>query len=183
MRNKASRRLIIDADVAQSSGQAAAVDPTSVKCRQFLQSALDICHRVVLTPAILDQWKQHKSRFARAWLSSMWARKKVDRLSPSLDDRLRSAVESVGMSEKHRRVLMNDLHLVEAAIATDGIVVSRDDTARDLFRAASATLGRLRRIVWVNPADEADPSEWLAKGATAEEGRMLGKQVANGEFC
>jgi len=87
------------------------------------------------------------------------------------------------MSEKHRRVLMNDLHLVEAAIATDGIVVSRDDTARDLFRAASATLGRLRRIVWVNPADEADPSEWLAKGATAEEGRMLGKQVANGEFC
>lgn len=56
--------------------------------------------------------------------------------------------------------MAKDLFLVEAALATDGIIVSRDDVAREYFRRAAAETDRLKSVIWVNPATD-DLSLWL----------------------
>jgi hypothetical protein len=80
MPTKISRRLVIDASVARSSGGEAATYPTSKHCRDFLKATLKICHRVVMTPDIMEEWRAHQSGFARRWRVSMEARKKVERM-------------------------------------------------------------------------------------------------------
>src|SRR5262245_32848483 len=83
MTAKSSRRMVIDASVARASGGRGAVSPTSNNCSDFLQTVLVVCHQIVLTTEILEEWQKHKSRFASRWLASMLARKKSekDRLS------------------------------------------------------------------------------------------------------
>jgi len=71
--------------------------------------------------------------------------------------------------------MLKDLILIEAALASDKTVVSRDDTVRRLFRANLARLRALRPVVWVNPErpDEA-AVDWLRSGAKPERRRQLG---------
>ncbi len=48
--------------------------------------------------------------------------------------------------------MLKDLRLIEAAIATDKIVISLDDnTARKFFIRAASQVDKLKNIVWVNP--------------------------------
>jgi hypothetical protein len=66
---KHSKRIVVDASVARSAGQSQ--HPTSSACRDVLDSMLSICHRVVFTQAILDEWAAHQSRYAVQWLAAM----------------------------------------------------------------------------------------------------------------
>jgi len=68
-----SKRLVIDASVARSSGGEDATYPTSVHCRDFLQAVLDICHKFVMTPDIKQEWDKHQSIFALRWRRRMVA--------------------------------------------------------------------------------------------------------------
>jgi hypothetical protein len=73
--------------------------------------------------------------------------------------------------QQHQRdtaEMTKDLCLIEAALATDKIVISLDDnTARKFFSEASVKIDELKDIVWVNPdkVDEEQPIEWLRNGA------------------
>jgi hypothetical protein len=100
-----SRRLVIDASVASAAGQTMA--PASRRCREFLQAFLCISHRAAMTPLLREEWKRHQSLFARARLAAVTSEGKVQ------------AVPDAGRGA-----------LVKAALATDKIVVSLDDTAR-----------------------------------------------------
>lgn len=103
---KSSRRLVIDASIARASGGPGAVSPTSKNCSDFLQAALDICHRVVLTTEILEEWNRHKSKFASRWLASMFARKKANLIESTEDQNLRHIewLEAGARYEKGRRI-------------------------------------------------------------------------------
>jgi hypothetical protein len=68
---------VIDASIAHAAGEVS-MHPTSRNCREFLQAVLVICHRMVLTPRIQQEWSKHESRFARTWRKSMMARKKIE---------------------------------------------------------------------------------------------------------
>lgn len=72
--------------------------------------------------------------------------------------------------------MLKDAHLLEAALATDGIVASRDEKARAAFRAASEVVSLLRQVVWLNP-DRAEEGAipWLEAGAPSEPSRRLKK--------
>ena len=52
--------------------------PRPSNCCEFLQAVLDVCHRMVLTAPIREEWNKHQSRFARTWRVSMMARKKIE---------------------------------------------------------------------------------------------------------
>ena len=70
-----------------------------------------------------------------------------------------------------------DLHLIEAALATDRTVASVDKKVRAFFsgEASACQVEELRTIVWVNPElEEETPILWLERGAPAEPERMLG---------
>ena len=68
-----------------------------------------------------------------------------------------------------------DLHLLEAAFATDRLVASQDERAHAAFRRVSGRVREIQSIVWVNPTREAEaPVDWLRSGAVAESSQQLG---------
>jgi hypothetical protein len=86
---------------------------------------------------------------------------------------------SENLTEKKRLEVKKDIHLIEAALSTDKIVVSLDDnTARRFFTLAAQgveELSELKAIAWVNPdKPEETPIAWLKGGANPEPERLLG---------
>ncbi|MEQ9669765.1 hypothetical protein [Coleofasciculus sp. G2-EDA-02] len=172
-----SKQLVIDASVARSSGGEDATYPTSVHCRDFLQAVLDICHKVVMTPDIKQEWDKHQSTFALRWRRRMVAKGKFVFLNVPLDKELWDKIDQIAATNRQRAEMFKDLRLLEAAIATDKTVISLDDnTARTFFSQAAVEINALKEIVWVNPdkVEEETPIEWLERGAKPESDRLLG---------
>ncbi len=169
-----SKRLVIDTSVARASGGEDAVYPTSSNCRNFLETVRCVCHQIVLSDELREEWKRHWSDFTRKWRVRMAARKKIFRVPDTDDKTLRDKIRASSCSDKDREAMLKDVFLINAAVATDHTVVSLDDSARSLFAKASNETGELRDIVWVNP-DRSDetPLDWLEDGAEPEEDRML----------
>lgn len=177
MTRQTSKLLVIDASVARACGGKDATYPTSKRCRDFLQAVLLICHQIVMSPEIFEEWKKHESNFARKWRVSMVARKKLSYhpREAVLNNQLLARVEKAARSENNRRAMVKDFRLIEAAIVTDGIVVSLDDAVRKLFGDAAKSINELRYIVWVNPSVEKEQAiQWLENGAATETNRQLG---------
>ena len=174
MAKRTSRRLVIDASVMRAAGGEDATFPTSKNCRDFLKAVHTICHRVVMTPEIRDEWKRHMSRFSRKWRVSMEAKKKVCRIDPVPDDDLCGRILDTASSQKEQDALQKDLRLVEAALAADNSIAALDDTAQRAFRKAANSVREIRQIVWVNPDKTAKRVlAWLDEGAKIERGRQL----------
>ena len=172
-----SKRLVIDASIARSSGGAEATFPTSKHCRDLLQAVLRICHRIVMTPKIKTEWDEHQSNFARRWRVSMESRKKVCHLESvpesGLGDKIRGSAQIHGQQE----AMLNDLHLILAALETDRVVISLDEQARAYFGQSAVRIGELRAIAWVNPDSVDDQAiGWLEAGASPEKKRQLGSR-------
>jgi len=127
-----------------------------------------------MTKAIGSEWDRHASKWTRKWRVSMDSQRRVYRPDLKSDDILRIKIEDKTSNEGDFDEMLKDLHLIDAAMATDRSIVSLDDTVRKLFADLSDMVGELRNIVWVNPAEENErPVEWLLDGAPAEEERLL----------
>ena len=175
MRSRDSKRLVIDTDVAQASGDEDATDPRAINCRDFLKEAMSQDHRVVMTRKISDEWKRHQSRFAFEWRVSMDARRRIDRIDPPEDTELRDKVTNTASDENEIEAMEKDFHLLQAALTTDQTVISLDETVRQLFKQASQQVGEIRGVIWVNPdrTAEEQPIIWLQNGAPPEGHRRL----------
>ena len=175
MRSRDSKRLVIDTDVAQASGDEDATDPRAINCRDFLKEVRSQEHRVVMTREISDEWKRHQSRFALEWRVSMDARRKIDRINPPEYEDTQAKVTNTASDEDEIEVMEKDFHLLQAALATDQTIISLDETVRQLFKQASQQVGEIRDIIWVNPdrTAEEQPITWLQNGAPPEPHRQL----------
>jgi len=173
---KFSRRLVIDSDVMQSAGGAKAGDSTSIRCREILRTILKVCHRVVETPEIVEEQRRHLSRFSRTWLVHMNGPKKVDDLGSVKNPVLRSRIRKrLRLKPKQYQALLKDLFLIEAALVSDKIVISREEEVRRLLGQAAQELPELGDITWVNPDDPAfDCIVWLEQGAKPVKECFLG---------
>lgn len=145
--NRRSRLLVVDASVAQSAGETK--HPVSSCCRDSLLAVLTICHRVVITEAIQEEWGHHMSRFTRKWFRSMVARKKVHRCEGVLPSHIDETCE--GLSATEQDGLRKDLLLIEAACAGDGIIVTRDDVIQAIWAKCHGRFGIPKPIRWINP--------------------------------
>jgi hypothetical protein len=180
MLKKDAKRLVIDPSVLLSASTTQ--HPISSACRGFLQDVLEISHHVVLTEHIRFEWMERPlergmrpSRYSLTWLASMHARKKVCRLRNCEDPGLRDRLAELDVIERDRILMEEDTHLLEAALATDRTVVSRDDTVRGLFCQACGTVKALRPVIWVNPVTQNEhTTEWLRTGAEARLDWQLG---------
>lgn len=170
-----SRRLVIDASIARAAGGTEATYPTSKHCRDFLKATLTICHRMVMTPEIEDEWKAHQSKFASKWRRYMEGKKKIYRPTNTVNERLRAKLARIPVSSTTKAAMLKDIHLIEAALATDEIVISLDEKVRNFFKASAATLGESKTAVWLNPDKEEEaPIAWLENGAKPEKHRLIG---------
>jgi hypothetical protein len=115
---------------------------------------------------IAGEWKKHQSRFASSWLVAMQSKGKIVRIEIPEDSTLPEKLEQLEVGEKGIKAMLKDVHLVEAARQTDLRIVSSDEAARKLFRAASEHIDELKPIHWVNPTIQEDNCiVWLQAGA------------------
>lgn len=170
-----TKRLVIDADVARAAGSEEATAPRAKDCRDFLQEVKLQNHRLVMTREISEEWKNHRSRFARGWLVSMYASRSVERVNPSPNNTLRNKITTTTSNQAAINAMEKDYHLLEAALATDKTIISLDETSRNLFKRAAQQVGDIRNIIWVNPekTGEEGPITWLQQGAMPEQHRQL----------
>lgn len=166
MKKSTSKNLVIDASVARASGGEIAVHPTSTITRNFLNTVSAMCHKVVMTPAIRNEWNQHQSSFSRKWRSSMIARKNVILLNIEERHDIRQPIELEDVTPEQKDAMLKDCHLLEAAIATDKQIVSLDDKARKLFVGLSHRVTSIQDIMWINPVSDTEKvMTWLEGGS------------------
>lgn len=170
-------RLVIDASIARAAGPELATYPTSVRCRNFLQTVFDTRHKMVMTPAIREEWNKHASTFARSWMVNMRRFKRIADVSISPNTaNLRNEIDYERVqSEKQCEAMHKDCRLLEAALETDKRVASLDETVRTLYHSLAARLAYLREVIWVNPDKlEEECIAWLKGGAKSDPFRCLG---------
>lgn len=142
--------LVVDACVAMAAG---ATEGRAGQCRRFLLEMYGGLLLFVLSPAIRKEWDEHQSSFARSWRVRMYGRRLVRSINPPCDTQRRAAWSKVHSGARAQEALLKDAHLLEAAIATDRIVVSCDKTARQLYGLSAQTAPELKQVVWLDPDD------------------------------
>jgi predicted nucleic acid-binding protein len=171
-----SRSLVVDTSIFRSAGRTD--NPESSRSREILDGIMKICHKVVFTPYIYSEWRKHRSNFSSTWLASMTARKKITRLKDEevRNDQLRLQIDKLSLSDKLGNAIDKDLPFVEAAIATDKTIISRDEKMKEILCGISKNISILKEIAWVNPITEERESisDWLSNGANLEKDRCLG---------
>lgn len=167
MAKKTSRRLVVDASVAQSAGSDFATHTTSTDCRAVLRVALSVCHTAVFSSEITSEWDKHQSVYAREWRVLMESRRKVVKTEKSSwQTRIHAAIHSTLLNQKDIAAALKDAHLVDAALQADGLIISSDDVAKSLFVHVSENMREIGHLIWLNPnCDKYDVLEWLKSGA------------------
>jgi hypothetical protein len=116
-----------------------------------------------MTAELGGEWDKHQSLFALKWRARMRRQAKIVDIVDVDNANVRTQVT---MSP----AVMKDLHLVEAALATDKLVVSLDDRARAELRVEAT-----KDVTWVNAvADGGHAIYWLRTGANPVERWKLG---------
>jgi hypothetical protein len=145
---KQGRLLVVDASVAQSAGETE--HPVSSACRKCLEAIRLICHRVVVTPDIQEEWDRHMSRFTRKWRRSMAARRKPVRcLDPA-----NVSLDLDGYATSARSAIEKDLRLLQAALAADRVIVTRDESLRVALEGRPDGAALAGTIKWINPVTD-----------------------------
>ena len=175
-KKKAPKCLVIDTDIARAAGGGNKQREPSKSCRLFMDIMLDHTeHKVVLTRAIQEEWNNHQSIATLTWRRTMIAQKRICLIHAPADARLRQKVEECASSENKRKAMLKDIHLIEAAVQADKIVISMDETVRQCFREIIHNIRPLAFVAWVNPCIiEETPLDWLQNGAELERERLLG---------
>jgi hypothetical protein len=171
-------RLVIDTSILSAATDRESEDPIPGSCAKLLTDVYRICHQVVFTSESLMEWNNRRSNFAKRWRVWMEGEKKVHRLDDSCrDEELRGACErlfSDGDGPDVWEEVEKDLHLVEAALATDKIVLSLERRIYECFQWACSRRGAriLGEIYWFNPVHEAAEVRRLLNGDLPQSSRL-----------
>jgi ATP:corrinoid adenosyltransferase len=143
----------------------------------FLLAVLSMGHKIVVNPEMKAEWDKHESKFFRKWRVTMVAKRKfiyVDEDDRDFSD-IKAQIESLAKTYENREAMEKDCFLLELALLYDQIVVSKDETVRDLFRQVSAQVKEIRVVNWINPIKpEETPIAWLNEGANLDYKRSIG---------
>ncbi len=176
MRSKDMKQIVVNASVAKAAGGKDATASVSINCTEFLETFRDNTpNHVVMTLELSEEWDEHQSNFAAAWLANMIATKRFHYIVSLQDRALYEEIVTIANQEKDINAMLKDLHLLQASLETDKTVISLDETVRILFAKVSQQVGEIRNIIWVNPekTEEEQPITWLKNGAPPETHRQL----------
>ncbi len=165
-----SLSLVIDADIARSAGTTE--HPVSSSSRNVLDKSLEHGHHILMCSLLLAEWKKHNSLYARKWLASMFARRRVTMTNEK--DAIRSCIADANQDEKPTNICLKDAHLIDLAIEKDRLVISNDGTARENFLLFVPFCGELKTIVWLNAVTDREFLEgYLETQCLVPEGYFL----------
>ena len=90
---------------------------------------------------------------------------------------LAGALAGLAVPVAEQKIMLKDCHLLEAALASEQRIISKDEEAYFHFYHASGKISQLRMLVWASPMRDADEcADWLAAGAKAETKRKIGRR-------
>lgn len=160
--------LIIDTCVLCAAGEPKSRDTCSQRSRRILEAILENKgHSLVISREICDEYRRCNNRFSKTWLYTMKMEHRWVPLKNTKDMELRNEIKS-GVETIHHnskvddvcRVIKKDLHLVEAAIRTDKLILSEEKKFRDHIRRIASnpcclTNSRecLGCVIWLRPSD------------------------------
>lgn len=147
-KKRKSRRLVVDACVARAAGDTE--HPVSSACRFFLEEVLRICHHTVMTDELNREWKRHQSKFTQKWRAAMTARKKA----PCAVAAPKLPIDFSGCADKTKEAIEKDRCLIEAARATDHIIVTLDKAFQEALMAVPDGRKLAKDVTWVDPVTD-----------------------------
>lgn len=159
-----SRRIVVDTNVARSASESE--HPVSDACRRVMEAMMAQQHRVVLSATQYWEWQKHQSGYSKNWLARMMGKKLHVVLNPEPDSGLTHKIHTLDCTDKARKEMLKDVHLLESALATDYAVVSQETNVLALFTAHAELMQIPQPVAWVNPAADATSClAWLEGGA------------------
>ncbi|SEH04160.1 hypothetical protein [Candidatus Venteria ishoeyi] len=141
-------KWVIDADIAHSSGTTE--HPISRSCRLFLDFVRKQGYFIVMNKELMNEWNQHKSIYAKKWLVSMYARKKIIRHNDGKFD-FEQKIASSSLRNKQKNAALKDIHLLNASRSYGKTIASGDDAAREIYVILAASHKEIAEFLWVNP--------------------------------
>jgi hypothetical protein len=111
----------------------------------------------VLSRDLEREWERHASEFSRMWWTRMKRKGAIAELGPCQNQALRGDIEACAEPEPLKQAMRDDVHLVEAALATELRIVSLDTEARDLFQRLQTSVQLVSQISWIDPRDGPRP--------------------------
>jgi hypothetical protein len=142
------QNLVIDADIMRAASTSEA--PFASNAKKALDAIRDGKHRMVWYGPLLAEYKKHESRYSATWRASMISRRLHRYWEHCEDATLRKTLVDAQPKDAFSQevAVLKDTHLLEAAAATGGRIISKDATARNLFRRACPDLGSHKKILW-----------------------------------
>jgi hypothetical protein len=171
-----ARHLVVDADVLQSASEKSG-DAKAVACRKALEAIRQVRHFVVQTPRLEEEWDNHASEYSLDWLVQMESRRRVVHAAQEPETGLQGALQKLVVTPEVLAIMVKDCHLLEAALAADRVVISKDEKAYAHFYRASDSIRQIRPVMWASPMRVADEcATWLLAGAKPETKRQIGRR-------
>jgi len=147
-----SRSLVLDASVICSSGNTE--HPTSKASREALDAILLICHHVVITKDIREEWKRHRSGYSQTWHVAMESKNKVHNLDAVDTVELLNAMAESSMGPSDHKRVEKDAHIINAALSSDKVIVTYDNQLKKTMEKYGPLASISARIIWVNPVKD-----------------------------
>lgn len=138
--------FIIDADIMRSAGTSE--HPVSSTSRNLLNEIKQGNGVAVYCPTLMNEWKKHRSTYARQWTIAMISRKRL--IGVKVDTETKLFLESLEDS-KIKDIALKDAHLIDLAIATDKIIFSNDLNAKNAFSELLDNRDNFNNIYWLSP--------------------------------
>jgi hypothetical protein len=167
-------RIVIDTCVARSASGDSDND-LALACMKTLESLRQHGHSVVLNKPIhcewqkqakgrpADSWPYHASRHALQWLTDMQSHRRLVFVEycqhPDLLDELVASACPAAAGE-----ISKDFPIVDAALATDGRIISTDSRMHNMLAGMTEQHPMLDTIIWVHVMKDRACC-WLAEGA------------------
>ena len=162
---------VIDACVARSSSRNISNSAQACITYACLDSIRKNDVTVIFSKQLSDEWSKHASRHAISWLASMHSknRVKIVKIAPKEKALLQHIRTNVPKTDANILPSMEkDIHLFCAAMMTDRIIISLNDSEALKFKKY-ASIKKINNIHWINPVKKADIVKWIEKGLPYED--------------
>lgn len=177
------KQIVLDASLSTGSSDSR-FNPLSQhpgdENRRLLEAVWEEEHISVFNQQLRQEWREHASPFALAWLARMALKNRtiIEEGSDFLP--LLQTVCDCLRSHSEKEAMAKDFHLIRSALATGQLIVSNEVRfPRSLARACEA-LGELRLLYYGNPGVEGDECRlWIKSGAEKIPTRRIDVWAAN----
>jgi len=178
-----SKRLVLDASLALGSNDLMfnpIGDASGDRNRKCLLAVWEEEHVAVFNRLLRQEWRDHASRSAAAWLRNMTQKHRtLDNEGDDFSPLLLPACDCLP-NDGEKVALAKDFHLVQSALATGQLILSNEVRFPRYVTWACVAVPELAQLYYGNPRIEGEDCRlWIKAGAEKEPDRRIDNWFAN----